>query len=249
MPARSIYAGCANGLVGYTFNPTTLFSGNTGGWWDPSDLTTTFQDTAGTTPANADGQMVRRINDKSGNGNHLLNPDSNMFNIPHLKTSAGLWWINFDIGVFQYLQASFTLAQPLTRVSAAQIVTWASGTYFWDGATLNTAVLDMTGSTPNVRMYAGASGPTSTQMTVGVNHVATEFFSGASSTLAIDNNANSTGDTSTGTPGGATIGMGANLGEPSNINWFGAIWIGRSLTGAEIANCRTFFGAKAGLAL
>ena len=39
-------------------------------WYDPSDLSTMFQDTAGTTPVTAAGQSVARINDKSGNGNH-----------------------------------------------------------------------------------------------------------------------------------------------------------------------------------
>jgi hypothetical protein len=41
-----------------------------GVWYDPSDLTTLFQDTAGTTPVTAPGQTVARVNDKSGRGNH-----------------------------------------------------------------------------------------------------------------------------------------------------------------------------------
>lgn len=46
-----------------------LFSNGEGGiWLDPSDLSTMFQDTAMTIPVTADGQIVRRINDKSGNG-------------------------------------------------------------------------------------------------------------------------------------------------------------------------------------
>src|SRR5262245_4073126 len=47
-------------------------AGEQGGWWDPSDLSTLFQDTAGTTPVTASGQSVARINDKSGRGNHLI---------------------------------------------------------------------------------------------------------------------------------------------------------------------------------
>ena len=53
------------------FSPASLFAASEpGGWYDPSDLTTLFQDTAGTTPVTATGQTVARINDKSGRGNH-----------------------------------------------------------------------------------------------------------------------------------------------------------------------------------
>lgn len=40
-------------------------------WWDPSDLTTLFQDSAGTTPVAAHGEPVGLMQDKSGNGYHL----------------------------------------------------------------------------------------------------------------------------------------------------------------------------------
>jgi hypothetical protein len=53
------------------FNPLSLFSaGEKGVWFDPTDITTLFQDAAGTTPVTAYGQKVGRILDKSGNGNH-----------------------------------------------------------------------------------------------------------------------------------------------------------------------------------
>lgn len=49
----------------------TMFQADEPGiWLDPSDLTTLFQDSAGTTPVTAAGQPVGRISDKSGNGNH-----------------------------------------------------------------------------------------------------------------------------------------------------------------------------------
>lgn len=51
--------------------PLALFAGGVVGvWYDPSDLATLFQDTAGTVPVTAAGQSVARINDKSGNGLH-----------------------------------------------------------------------------------------------------------------------------------------------------------------------------------
>lgn len=58
-------------LRGGGFNPLTLFAaGEQGAWYDPSDITTLFQDTAGTTPVAAAGQSVGLMLDKSGRGNH-----------------------------------------------------------------------------------------------------------------------------------------------------------------------------------
>lgn len=52
------------GAVAWT--PAELFaSGEVGVWYDPSDLTTMFQDSAGTTPVTATGQPVGLILDKS----------------------------------------------------------------------------------------------------------------------------------------------------------------------------------------
>ena len=59
------------------FNPLSLFlAGEQGAWYDPSDLTTLFQDSAGTTPMSAVGtvadQPVGLMRDKSGRGNHAF---------------------------------------------------------------------------------------------------------------------------------------------------------------------------------
>ena len=45
-------------------------SGEQGAWYDPSDLSTLYQDAAGTIPVTAVGQPVGKILDKSGRGNH-----------------------------------------------------------------------------------------------------------------------------------------------------------------------------------
>lgn len=59
------------------FSPSALFaSGEQGAWYDPSDLTTLFQDSAGTTPVTAVEQPVGRILDKSGRGNHAFQSTS-----------------------------------------------------------------------------------------------------------------------------------------------------------------------------
>jgi len=53
------------------FNPRTLFAASEpGAWYDTSDLSTLWQDSAGTVPVTAVEQPVGRILDKSGRGNH-----------------------------------------------------------------------------------------------------------------------------------------------------------------------------------
>lgn len=59
------------------FSPSSLFATNEPGvWYDPSDLSTLFQDAAGTTPVTAVEQPVGRILDKSGNGFHATQSTS-----------------------------------------------------------------------------------------------------------------------------------------------------------------------------
>jgi hypothetical protein len=63
-------------------------------WLDPSDLSTLFQDSAGTTPVTADGHPVGKILDKSGNGYHAS--QSTASKRPLYRTSGGLSWLEFD---------------------------------------------------------------------------------------------------------------------------------------------------------
>lgn len=62
---------------GFAFSPASLFAaGEQGVWYDPSDLTTLFQDSAGTTPVTAVEQPVGRMLDLSGRGNHATQSTS-----------------------------------------------------------------------------------------------------------------------------------------------------------------------------
>ena len=59
-------------VLGLSFNPLSLFAaGEQGILIDPSDLSTLFTDTAGTTPVTAPGQTAALALDKSGRGNQL----------------------------------------------------------------------------------------------------------------------------------------------------------------------------------
>lgn len=74
---------------------------------DPSDLSTLFQDVAGTLPVTADGQSVARMNDKSGNGRHYVQATASKR--PLYKTDGSLHWLLFD-GVDDLMEIDNTSA-------------------------------------------------------------------------------------------------------------------------------------------
>lgn len=93
--------------VADAFNPADLFqSSERGIWIDPQDLSTMFQDTAGTVPVTAAGQKVARINDKSGNGNHLT--QSTSANQPFLRHDGTNYYLELVGSTPTYLLAPNT---------------------------------------------------------------------------------------------------------------------------------------------
>jgi hypothetical protein len=75
------------------WSPLRLFSGIQGAWYDPSDLSTLFQDTAGTTPA-AVNSRVALMRDKGGGGFHVSQATTAAQ--PFLRSGSGLFWLEFD---------------------------------------------------------------------------------------------------------------------------------------------------------
>jgi hypothetical protein len=60
---------------GYDVRASLFSQGEVGGWWDPSDTSTLFQDSAGTTPVTTLGQPVGLVIDKSKGGLNALGPE------------------------------------------------------------------------------------------------------------------------------------------------------------------------------
>lgn len=81
-------------LLNHGFSPLSLFSaGQTGAWYDPSNIGSMFQDIAGTIPAVV-GQPVGKMLDLSGNGHHLVQATANK--CPTLQLASGLYYLQFD---------------------------------------------------------------------------------------------------------------------------------------------------------
>lgn len=77
------------------FDVVSLFrAGEQGVWYDPSDTTTLFQDSAGTTPVTASGQPVGLMLDKSGRGNHATQPTA--ASRPIYRDVGGLRYLECD---------------------------------------------------------------------------------------------------------------------------------------------------------
>ena len=76
------------------FSPLSLFAGGAeGAWFDPSDLTTLFQDAAGTTPVTTSGQPVGLMFDKSKGlvlGPELITNGTFPVNVAGWSTAGGL---------------------------------------------------------------------------------------------------------------------------------------------------------------
>lgn len=89
------------------WTPLPLFAaGEQGAWYDPSDLSTLFQDAAGTIPVTAVGDPVGRMLDKSGRGNHAAQSVSAAR--PAYQTDGALHWLEFD-GVDDFMGVSMDL--------------------------------------------------------------------------------------------------------------------------------------------
>lgn len=75
------------------FNPSALFAnGEEGAWYDPSDLSTLFQNSDGTTAVSV-GDPVGYMADKSGNGNHAIQATSTKR--PTLQQDGSLYYLDF----------------------------------------------------------------------------------------------------------------------------------------------------------
>jgi hypothetical protein len=92
----------AAALFGARWSPRRLFGASDKGFWfDPSDMASMFQNSAGTVAASVDAP-VGRILDKSGNGNHASQATASAQ--PMLRRdSAGRLYLDFD-GVDDFLE-------------------------------------------------------------------------------------------------------------------------------------------------
>jgi hypothetical protein len=229
--------------------PSLLFApGQAGVWFDPSDLSSMFQDSAGTTPA-AVNSPVGKINDKSGNGNHATQATAAAR--PMLRQDGdGYYYLEFDGTDDALLSSTFTIATPVERISALRQVAYTSGDFIYAGSTSTGGLrLGQIGTSPALNIRSSGVGPSTSDLPVAVNGILTERFDGSSSRIAVNTGSYATGDTGTTTADRLVIGRDAGGTVFSSIRLYGVVMRAGTLTDGQMTGLRCWLAAKAGVTL
>lgn len=248
-----------NGING--ISPASLFAaGEQGVWYDPSDMSTLFQDAAGTTPLTAVEQPVGLMLDKSGRGNHATQTTAT--SRPILKQDVGgQYYLLFDGIDDSMVTSTITPGTDKAQVFAGvRFVTLSTIAVIFElSANVNSnsgtfLLFVNSDSTPRFRskgsIYSQAAGPVlsspSTRVLTGLGDI-----SGDLATLRVDGTqaATSTADQGTdnylayplyiGRRGGASL--------PLDGNFYGGIVrFGPNLTEQQITQTEQWVNSKTG---
>lgn len=232
-------------------NPLLMFlkTSTQGGYYAPSP-STCFQDTAGATPA-AVGQPVGRLNDLSGNGNHLLQATAGFR--PLLQQSGSLYYLDFD-GVDDVLVMTASATWDSMAVAAGfRPIKVDTISLEVDTTTGNTSLFryvdnnNLLFSTGNANSQAATTGlPTNgTDAIIGMNvdapnNTATAFLNGQVTALA------PAGGASTGTFKRITLGGNGGIASAS-CRIYSLIVLGRKANDFEMASMLQYAARLAGV--
>jgi len=244
--------------------PASLFAGGTeGAWYDPSDLSTLFQDSAGTTPVTASGQPVGLMLDKSGNDNHATQAIS--AKRPIYTEGSGLSWLAFD-GVGD------TMATAAIDFTGTDKVSIFTGTQKDDNSTRMVAELSSTfvgnegsffmltsltyGSTSRGDASVSSNQRVDTNTVSGANTSVITALSDipADSTIIRRNGSQegeSTGDKGAGNFGNYPLYIGSRNNSSLFLNGklYGLIIPGKLASAGEIASTEAYMASKTGVTL
>jgi len=247
------------------FSPLSLFSGGApGAWYDPSDFSTLFQDSAGTTPVTAVDQPVGRMLDKSGYSNNALQTTS--ASRPLLKIDEnGKYYLLFD-GVDDGLSTgniNFTATNKMSIFVGTRKLSDAAISSMYElsanfGA--NTGTFCMFAPNPAAGNYGFRSRGTATaavNVVTGVNapvtNVLTTFADIVGTSMTIRNNGvlveNATSaNQGTGNYGNHPLYIGRRGGTnlPFNGRIYSLIIVGKTVTTDETTSTETYVNQKTG---
>jgi lysophospholipase L1-like esterase len=238
------------------FSFSTFFAGRSGAYYNPSMLSSLFQDTAGTSPVTAVGQSVRRMNDLSGNGHHVTCPGTNP---PVLQLINGGYCLVPVDETSRMTVASLVLPQPFRAVAlVAPATTKPNDVTLFDSLAGNGTFLIYTPSTAT--MLIGGNGVFTSGTNYPVNnnrlHLIDALFSTHANQIAINGRLVRTQALTASTlplNGLALLGI---RGNPNPVaggyafagNFYGAVFVGGSHTGGELLSISSNLMSLAGQA-
>ena len=246
--------GTGEGTV--TFSPTSV--ANLLFWANPSNLSTLFTDTAGTTPVTADGDYVARINDAGGSGLYATQAGANQR--MKYKTSGGLHWLEADTADGSTAD-HYAISTPISLTNDMTIYhalhrSVAGGNNVGIGDTTTSARYSAWWTTDN-KIYAGLPTGliTGAADTATGGHVLTTRRSNTGPTLTVRKSAVQYLNTSSGV--GATAGSMQYLfrisGTYTSINnrvyGLAVYSVAHANASSELTQLETYFGTKAGITI
>lgn len=168
------------------FHPSQLYtSGQQGAWYDPTDISTLFQDAAGTTPVTTNMDKVGLMLDKSGNDNHITFSDyGGTDERPNYITTGIGPHLSFGAGNNHLMDVEFgSLATQPCVVSLAMSSTNGGSRIFITGYSLTDRFQMGHSSTVGYNMQGANNISTPHINTPYALDVYTGVFNGASSSL------------------------------------------------------------------
>ena len=233
---------------------TLLFSNNeVGVMYDPSDFSTMFQDSAGTTPVTAVEQSVGLILDKSGNGNHATQATSTAR--PVLRT--GLDYDGVDDKHSQSAGGGSTTQfflcagiKPEGGAGAVRVL--------WSDAGTNTGYIVRLNASNQLELAAGNGTAYTTIATVatldvGTAYVVTVWDDGTNLNVQVNNGAVASVARPVVAAGTATASIGSDNGAATG--WFNGLIYSLiqvkddAGTDAERASAKAYVASKSGVTL
>jgi len=245
----------------FNFNPLTyfLYSGIDGAWFDPEDMSTMYQDAAGTIPVTAVGQPVGKVLDISGNGNHATQSIT-AYRPALMQDIYGHYYLEFD-GIDNYMSLGDVFDVGINGVSMIAAVTVHGGDRYPIAGKSISSVLPgryFLGANSASFAYAGQclieycvaytpviGAPTVYSMTLSA---------GSSHRMSLRVNGALIGDVPTSLPEASNTSLDFMIGQYPNYGYlngrnYGLIVTAKALSVGQAAICERYLSRKSGVQL
>lgn len=246
---------------------TQLFANNEQGFaFDFNDLSTMYQDAAGTIPVTGVGQPVGKVLDKSGRGNHATQSTSSKRPLLQQNATTGAYYLAFD-GVEDFLvtgnidfsttsNLSLILGQDkLRNTTSYEFVMGTDGNTLTDGYIRVMNVNTNSSPTTQIELRPLKLGKSLNQVSSAPAKqvlISTYNLSNKTFDMSINKNKVST-DTGTaeGNFGFKPIGLGSSASGVlcAQCNMYSVIAISRAITSTEISNVENVIAKTVGVTL